>query len=97
MDVADYEDPHAWSKACDTWGAPKKTGRGRQTRKKVEKKIRGTITGGSLTETGRTKQFNIKSLPVVHQAVVEAAAQEGITMSEWMEKLLIQHLGLEGV
>lgn len=95
VDSTDHEDPYAWSKAMNNWASPRK-GRGRESRKKAEKRVRGTINGGSLTETGRTKQFNFKALPVVHQAVTDAAALEGITMSEWMEKLLIQHLGLGG-
>jgi hypothetical protein len=73
----------------------KGNGRGYKARKKAEKKIRATVSGGSLTETGRTKQFNFKALPQVHRAVMEAAAEEGITVSEWLEKLLLQHLGME--
>ena len=70
-------------------------GSGYKARKKAEKKIRATISGASLAETGRTKQFNVKVLPSVHRAAMDAAADEGITVSEWMEKLISQHLGLE--
>jgi len=83
-----------WTKAYET--LRKETGgRGYKARKKTEKKIRATATGRSLAETGRTKQFNFKALPVVHSAVTEVAAVEGITISEWMERIIAQALNLE--
>ena len=83
-----------WTKAYETLRR-QTGGRGYKARKKTEKKIRATATGRSLAETGRTKQFNFKALPIVHEKVTEAAAGEGITVSEWMEKTLIQVLNLE--
>jgi len=83
-----------WTKAYETL-RKESGGRGYKTRKKTEKKIRATATGRSLAETGRTKQFNFKALPEVHRAVTEAAEGEGITISEWMEKIISQALNLE--
>ena len=89
-----YDAQEDWTKAYEK--LRKQTGgKGYKARKKTEKKIRATATGRSLAETGRTKQFNFKALPVVHNAVADAAAGEGITISEWMEKTLIQFLNLE--
>jgi hypothetical protein len=83
-----------WTKAYETL-RQQTGGRGYKARKKTEKKIRATASGRSLAETGRTKQFNFKALDIVHKAVSEAAVGEGITISEWMEKTLIQVLNLE--
>ena len=89
-----YDAQEDWTKAYETL---KQRGRGGgyKARRKAEKKIRATATGRSLAETGRTEQFNFKALPVVHNAVTEVAAGEGITISEWMEKVLAQVLNLE--
>ena len=89
-----YDSQDDWTKAYETL---KQQGRGGgyKARRKTEKKIRATATGRSLAETGRTKQFNFKALPVVHNAVTEVAAGEEITISEWMEKTLAQVLNLE--
>jgi predicted HicB family RNase H-like nuclease len=89
-----FDEQDDWTKAYQT--LRKETGgRGYKARKKTEKKIRATATGRSLAETGRTKQFNFKALPEVHRAVTEAAEGEGITISEWMEKIISQALNLE--
>jgi hypothetical protein len=93
-DTIDIDDAAAWGKALETLRS-KGGGRGYKARKKTEKKIRATATGLSLANMGRNKQFNFKALDVVHKAVSEAAAGEGITISEWMEKTLIQVLDLE--
>src|SRR6516164_1986440 len=86
-DEVSFDSQDDWTKAYET--LKRQTGgRGYKTRKKTEKKIRATASGRSLAETGRTKQFNFKALPFVHEKVAEAAAMEGITVSEWMEKTL---------
>jgi hypothetical protein len=92
----DFDGEDAWEKALAALRGPKGGGsRGYKARKKTEKKIRATATGLSLANMGRNKQFNFKALDVVHKAVSEAAADEGITISEWMEKTIIQVLNLD--
>ena len=94
VESVSFDAQEDWTKAYETL-RKESGGRGYKARKKTEKKIRATATGRSLAETGRTKQFNFKALPVVHNAVTEVAAGEGITISEWMEKNLAQVLNLE--
>jgi hypothetical protein len=93
-DSIDLDDPHSWEKARAVLRA-KKIGSGPKTRQKREKKIRATVDGRSLAVSGRVKQFNFKALEQVHTAVSEAAAFEGITIAEWMEKTLIQVLNID--
>ena len=98
----DFEAPDAWVRMAQKFSAQEDGGRkrkagggGYKTRKKAEKKVRSTVGGRSLAETGRTKQFNFKAHPVVHKAAMDAAADEGITVSEWMETLIAKALNLE--
>ena len=44
------------------------------------------MDGRTLKVTGRTEQFNFKAREGLKRRVSEAAAAEGVTIAEWMER-----------
>jgi hypothetical protein len=81
----DFEDPEAMAKARAQLRAKGFT-LGPNARKKKEKQIRSAVDGRTLKVTGRTEQFNFKSREGLKRRVSEAAADEGVTIAEWMER-----------
>jgi hypothetical protein len=91
----DFEDPDAMARARERLRA-KGFNSSPRARRARETKVRNTVDGRSLRATGRTEQFNFKSKPGIKRAVQEAANKSGLTIAEWMESVLVQHLGIEG-
>lgn len=81
----DFEDPDAMAKARAQLRA-KGFNPGPKARKKKEKQIRSAVDGRTLKVTGRTEQFNFKAREGLKRRVSEAAADEGVTIAEWMER-----------
>jgi hypothetical protein len=88
----DFEDPDAMAKARAKLRA-KGFNTGPKARKQQEKKIRSTVDGRTLRVTGRTTQFNFKCRDEIKRGVEAAAAQEGITKAEWLERVIEAALG----
>ena len=91
----DFEDADAMARARARLRA-KGFSSSPRARRAREANVRGTVEGRSLRATGRTEQFNFKSKPAIKKAVQEAANKGGLTIAEWMENVLLQHLGIEG-
>ena len=86
-DDFDFEDPDAMAKAREKLRA-KGFSAGPKARKQKEKKIRAAVDARTLKVTGRTAQFNFKARADIKRSVAEAAAQEGLTIAEWMERAI---------
>ena len=57
----------------------------RKSRKQRQKVISKAADGRSSRATGRTEQFNFRSVPGLKERAQEAAAQNGMSLAEWME------------
>jgi len=86
-EVHDYEDELAFVNSRKIFAG--KVKRGTKARKDREKAIRKAVDGRSLTATGRVIQFNFKCTPDVKALALEAAKEEGITIAEWLERLIL--------
>jgi hypothetical protein len=91
----DFEDPDAMAKARAKLKAEGFNGTPK-ARKVKEAKIRSAVDRRSLRATGRTEQFNFKAREGLKQRVADAAAQDGITMGEWLERLIEGALDSKG-
>jgi hypothetical protein len=87
-DLVEMEDPAAMNQARKKL-AKLGVAKGPAARKKREKKIRAAVDGRSLTATGRVIQFNFKCTLEIKGMAVAAAEAEGISIAEWMERLII--------
>lgn len=58
----------------------------RRARKVRHSVVSSATDRRSLRATGRTDQFNFKSVPGLKKRAQEAATAEGITLAEWMER-----------
>ena len=65
-------------------------------RKQREKKARSIVDGRTLKAKGRTEQLNVKVRPDIKQALADLVEGEGITIADWMERMLENALGLKG-
>ena len=83
----DFEDPDAMARAREQLRA-KGFRPGPKERKQKEKKIRAAVDGRSLRVTGRTEQFNFKAREGLKERVAQAAAGEGLSIAEWMERAI---------
>ncbi len=63
--------------------APKKA-----ARKQREKQARSVVDGRSLRAKGRTEQLNVKVRPDIKQALAERVEAEGVTIADWLERML---------
>ena len=57
----------------------------RKTRKARQKAVMKAADGRSARATGRTEQFNFRSVPGLKARAQATAAQQGMTLSAWME------------
>jgi hypothetical protein len=65
-------------------------------RKQREKKARSLVDGRTLKAKGRTEQLNIKVRPDVKQALAALAGAEGITITDWLERIVEEKRGPKG-
>ncbi len=91
----DFEDPDAMAKAREQLRA-KGFDLGPKARKKQESQIRSAVDRRTLKVTGRTEQFNFKAREGLKKSVSDAAATEGITIAEWMERAVETALKARG-
>ncbi len=83
----DFEDRDAMAKAREKLRAKGFTP-GPKERKQKEKRIRSAVDGRTLKGTGRSAQFNFKAREDIKQRVSQAAAAEGVSIAEWMERAI---------
>ena len=57
-------------------------------RKQREKQARSIVDGRSLRAKGRTEQLNVKVRPDIKQALADRVETEGITIADWLERML---------
>ena len=57
-------------------------------RKQREKQVRSIVDGRSLRAKGRSAQVNIKVRPDIKQALAERVEAEGVTIADWLERML---------
>jgi hypothetical protein len=65
-------------------------------RKAREKKARSVVDGRSLRAKGRTEQLNVKVRPDIKQALAVQIEAEGVTIADFMERMLEAALGMRG-
>ncbi len=65
-------------------------------RKQREKKARSLVDGRMLKAKGRTEQLNIKMRPDIKQALAALAEAEGITITDWLERIVEEKRGMRG-
>lgn len=63
-------------------------------RKAREKKVAKMVDGRTLRAKGRTVQINFKAKPSLREALDAKIAAEGITIADFMERMLEAALGL---
>lgn len=63
-------------------------------RKAREKKVAKLVDGRKLRAKGRTVQTNFKTKPHIREALDAKIAAEGITIADFMERILEEALGL---
>lgn len=66
-----------------------------KARRRQAERLKATVDGRSLRETGRTSQFNFKCKPEIKTAAQEMADERGLTIAEFMESLIEQARGDE--
>jgi hypothetical protein len=91
----DYEDPNSLTEAIARLRL-KGTGLGPKARKQQEKKVRGAVDGRTLRTTGRNAQFNFKCREDIKKGVTEAAAADGLSIAEYLERLIEADLQARG-
>jgi hypothetical protein len=74
--------------------APKHDNR-KAARKGRQKRLSDAVDGRSLKATGRTEQFNFKSMPGLKDRARAAAEREGVSLAVWMERVVQSALGEE--
>ena len=57
-------------------------------RKQREQQARSVVDGRSLRAKGRTEQLNVKVRPDIKQALAEHVEAEGVTIADWLERML---------
>lgn len=57
-------------------------------RRERETAVAKSVDGRSLRATGRTEQFNFRAREGLKSRAARAAAAEGITLGEWMERAI---------
>ncbi len=65
-------------------------------RKQREKKARALVDGRTLKAKGRTEQLNVKVRPDVKQALTALAEADGITITDWLERIVEEKRGVRG-
>ena len=65
-------------------------------RKQREKKARSLVDGRTLKAKGRTEQLNVKVRPDVKQALTALAEADGITITDWLERIVEEKRGVRG-
>jgi hypothetical protein len=68
----------------------------RKGRKAQLKKQDGTVDRRTLKATGRTEQFNFRTMPEVKERAKKAAALRGLTVTEWIEEAILRLAEEEG-
>jgi len=65
-------------------------------RKQREKKARSLVDGRTLKAKGRTEQLNVKVRPDIKQALAALAEADGITITDWLERIVEEKRGMRG-
>jgi hypothetical protein len=65
-------------------------------RKQREKKARSLVDGRTLKAKGRIEQLNVKVRPDIKQALTALAGAEGITITDWLERIVEEKRGAKG-
>ncbi len=65
-------------------------------RKQREKKARSLVDGRTLKAKGRTEQLNVKVRPDIKQALTALAGADGITITDWLERIVEEKRGAKG-
>ena len=65
-------------------------------RKQREKKARSLVDGRTLKAKGRIEQLNVKVRPDIKQALTALAGAEGITITDWLERIVEEKRGMRG-
>jgi hypothetical protein len=91
------EDPEAMREAmCRLMGNFSPASLKKAERKQREKKARSLVDGRTLKAKGRTEQLNIKVRPDIKQALAALAEAEGITITDWLERIVEEKRGMRG-
>jgi len=91
------EDPEAMREAmCRLQGIFSPASLKKAERKQREKKARSLVDGRTLKAKGRTEQLNIKVRPDIKQALAALAKGEGITITDWLERIVEEKRGMRG-
>lgn len=65
-------------------------------RKQREKKARSLVDGRTLKAKGRTEQLNVKVRPDIKQALAGLAEADGVTITDWLERVVEEKRGVRG-
>ncbi len=91
------EDPDVMREAmCRLMGKFSPASPQKAERTQREKKARALVDGRTLKAKGRTEQLNVKVRPDIKQALTALAGAEGITITDWLERIVVEKRGAKG-